>query len=173
MWSTIWRLDAESTASHARRKDPSSGLIDVMLLGAAAASLTAMGIVLAGHGSGIAFNETAAPGLWRLRLAVLHDRHDVPALRHRHRHRIEADTADRAAARVAVVPLGAVIMATTINAVALAMTLMRFQAGGQGPLGWMSPRVVRWVQTGDRFTYLVRDPRGRLTERRAPRSGPL
>ena len=69
-------------------------------------------------------------------------------------------------------PVGAVIMATTINAVALAMTLMRFQAGGQGPLCWMSPRVVRWVQTGDRLTYLVRDPRGRLTERRAPRSGP-
>ena len=55
VWSTIWRLDAESTASHARREDPSSRLIDVVLLGAATASLTAVGIVLAvaGHASGI------------------------------------------------------------------------------------------------------------------------
>src|ERR1022692_1149021 len=171
VWSTIWRLDAESTASHARRKDPSSGLIDVMRLGAAAASLTAMGIVLADDGSGIAFNETAAPDYgdfaWlSFTIGMTFQLSDTD---------IGSKQIRRTALRHAWLsfPVGAVIMATTINAVALAMTLMRFQAGGQGPLCWMSPRVVRWVQTGDRLPYLVRDPRGRLTERRAPDRAPI
>jgi|SRR6185437_8861572 len=56
VWSTVWRLDAETTAGHAGREDPSSGLADVVMLAAAIASLIAVGIVLAGtgHASGIA-----------------------------------------------------------------------------------------------------------------------
>lgn len=56
VWSTVWRLDAETTAGHARREDPSSPLADAVLLAAAIASLIAVGIVLAGvgHASGIA-----------------------------------------------------------------------------------------------------------------------
>ncbi|HUD39105.1 MAG TPA: DUF1345 domain-containing protein [Streptosporangiaceae bacterium] len=50
VWSTVWTLDAESTSRHARREDPSSGLADVVLLGAAIASLVAVGVVLAGAG---------------------------------------------------------------------------------------------------------------------------
>ena len=55
MWSTVWTLDAELTSRHARREDPSSGLSDVVLLGAAIASLIAVGVVLAGagHASGV------------------------------------------------------------------------------------------------------------------------
>ena len=55
VWSTVWKLDAETTAAHARREDPSSHLADVVLLVAAIASLIAVGIVLAGvgHASGI------------------------------------------------------------------------------------------------------------------------
>jgi uncharacterized membrane protein len=54
VWSTIWRLNADSTASHAKREDPSFDLADVVLLGAAIASLIAVGLVLvgAGHASG-------------------------------------------------------------------------------------------------------------------------
>ena len=50
VWFTIWRLDPESTSRHARREDPSSPLADVVLLGAAIASLVAVAIVLAGSG---------------------------------------------------------------------------------------------------------------------------
>ncbi len=50
VWSTVWRLDAESTASHAQRQDPSSDLADLALLGAAIASLIAVGVVLVGAG---------------------------------------------------------------------------------------------------------------------------
>ena len=55
VWSTIWRLDAESTSGHASREDPGGDLAGVVLLGAAIASLIAVGIVLdaAGHASGI------------------------------------------------------------------------------------------------------------------------
>jgi uncharacterized membrane protein len=55
VWSTIWGLDAESTVSHAKREDPSRRLTDVVLLGAAIASLIAVVVVLAGagHSSGI------------------------------------------------------------------------------------------------------------------------
>jgi len=56
VWSTVWRLDAETTVAHARREDPSSHLADAVLLGAAIASPIAVGMVLAGagHASGIA-----------------------------------------------------------------------------------------------------------------------
>lgn len=50
VWATVWRLDAKSTASHAKREDPSFDLADLVLLGAAIASLIAVGVVLAGAG---------------------------------------------------------------------------------------------------------------------------
>src|ERR1039458_5813818 len=55
VWSTVWRLDAKSTASHAQRENPGRDLADVVLLGAAVASLIAVGVVLfgAGHANGI------------------------------------------------------------------------------------------------------------------------
>ena len=46
VWSSVWRLDATSTASHAMREDPSRDLTDLVLLGAAIASLIAVGAVL-------------------------------------------------------------------------------------------------------------------------------
>jgi uncharacterized membrane protein len=54
VWSTTWRLDAESTASHAKREEPGRDLADLVLLGAAIASLIAVGLVLFGasHASG-------------------------------------------------------------------------------------------------------------------------
>jgi uncharacterized membrane protein len=54
VWSTVWRLDAESTTSDAMREDPSRDLADLVLLGAAIASLIAVGVELvgAGHASG-------------------------------------------------------------------------------------------------------------------------
>ena len=54
VWSTVWRLDAKSTASHAQRENPGRDLADVVLLAAAVASLIAVGVVLfgAGHANG-------------------------------------------------------------------------------------------------------------------------
>jgi uncharacterized membrane protein len=122
IWSTVWRLDAESTESHAKGENPSRDLADAVLLGAAMASLIAVGVVLiaaghasgdlkyleagfglisvfvswalvptvftlkyarlynSGHAGGIDFNETDRPPVQRLRLPVLHDRHDIPGL---------------------------------------------------------------------------------------------
>ena len=51
VWSAVWRLDAESTASHATREDPSRDLTDLVMLGASIASLVAVGAVLFGAGS--------------------------------------------------------------------------------------------------------------------------
>jgi uncharacterized membrane protein len=51
VWFTIWRLDAEATASHAKREEPSRDAADLVLLGAAIASLAAVGVVLFGAGS--------------------------------------------------------------------------------------------------------------------------
>ncbi len=55
-WSAVWRLDAESAEAFARREDPGRGLADLVLLGAAIASLIAVGVVLlaAGGASGTA-----------------------------------------------------------------------------------------------------------------------
>jgi uncharacterized membrane protein len=50
VWATVWRLDAKSTADHAKREDPSFDLADLVLLGAAIASVIAVGVVLAGAG---------------------------------------------------------------------------------------------------------------------------
>jgi uncharacterized membrane protein len=50
VWSTVWRLDAESTSSHAQRENPGRDLADLVLIGAALASLIAVGVVLFGAG---------------------------------------------------------------------------------------------------------------------------
>jgi uncharacterized membrane protein len=50
VWSTVWWLNAKSTEGHAKREDPSFDLANVVLLGAAIASLIAVGLVLAGAG---------------------------------------------------------------------------------------------------------------------------
>lgn len=62
VWSTVWRLDASATASHANRENPSRDLADLVLLGAAVASLVAVGVVLfgAGHANGNAKYVQAA-----------------------------------------------------------------------------------------------------------------
>jgi uncharacterized membrane protein len=54
VWATIWKLDGASTASHATREDPGRDLADLVILGAAVASLIAVGAVLfgAGHAPG-------------------------------------------------------------------------------------------------------------------------
>jgi uncharacterized membrane protein len=46
VWADVWRLDAAATADHAGREDPSRDLADLVLLGAAVASLAAVGMVL-------------------------------------------------------------------------------------------------------------------------------
>ena len=51
VWSAVWRLDAESTASHATRDEPNRELASLVLLGAAIASLVAVGAVLFRAGS--------------------------------------------------------------------------------------------------------------------------
>jgi len=63
VWSTVWRLDAEATAGHARREDPSTDLADVLLLAAAIASLIAVGLVLAGAGKSTGLAQYLQAGL--------------------------------------------------------------------------------------------------------------
>ncbi|MBS2545857.1 DUF1345 domain-containing protein [Catenulispora sp. NL8] len=65
VWSAVWSLDAEATAGHANRENPSRDLADLVLLGAAVASLVAVGVVLfgAGHASGNAKYGQAALAL--------------------------------------------------------------------------------------------------------------
>lgn len=55
MWRSLWSLDAEATATQARRENPRGGVADGLLLSASVASLVAVGLVLvrAGHSSGL------------------------------------------------------------------------------------------------------------------------
>lgn len=50
VWWTVWRLDAAAAEDDAKREDPSRDLADLVLLGAAIASLIAVGVVLFGAG---------------------------------------------------------------------------------------------------------------------------
>ncbi len=56
IWRSVATLDPSATATHARREDPGRALADSLLLGAAAVSLLAVGLVLlrAGSMSGVA-----------------------------------------------------------------------------------------------------------------------
>jgi uncharacterized membrane protein len=47
-WFTVWRLDPASAEADATREDPGRHLTDLVLLGAAVASLVAVGLVLFG-----------------------------------------------------------------------------------------------------------------------------
>lgn len=47
-WFTIWRLDPAAAEANATREDPGRDLTDLVLLGAAVASLVAVGLVLFG-----------------------------------------------------------------------------------------------------------------------------
>jgi uncharacterized membrane protein len=51
VWITVWKLDAKSTAGHANRENPSRDLADLLVLGAAVASVVAVGVVLFGAGN--------------------------------------------------------------------------------------------------------------------------
>ena len=48
VWRTVWRLDAKSAERDAKREDPSRDQADLVVLGAAIASLIAVGVVLFG-----------------------------------------------------------------------------------------------------------------------------
>lgn len=48
VWTSVWQLGAAATAQHAKREDPSRDLTDLVLLGAAIASLAAVGLVIFG-----------------------------------------------------------------------------------------------------------------------------
>ena len=50
VWCTVWRLDPASAEADAKRQDPSRDQADLVLLGAAIASLIAVGMVLFGAG---------------------------------------------------------------------------------------------------------------------------
>jgi uncharacterized membrane protein len=63
LWSTIWQMDAGATAAHAAREDPGRNLADLVVLGAAAASLIAVG--------GVLFHAGQAPGALKYMEAAL------------------------------------------------------------------------------------------------------
>ena len=48
VWACIWPMESPATARHANREDPGRDLADLVLLGAAIASLAAVGLVLFG-----------------------------------------------------------------------------------------------------------------------------
>src|SRR5690349_15768353 len=71
VWRKIWPLDAEQTARHADREDPTRAAADLMLIVAALVSLLAVGFVLvAGFRGGvnIAFGVVSVVVSW----AVIH-----------------------------------------------------------------------------------------------------
>ena len=63
VWFTVWRLDAESAEGDAKREDPSRDLADLVLLGAAVASLIAVGGVLLGASGASGSREYLQAGL--------------------------------------------------------------------------------------------------------------
>ena len=50
VWASVWGMDAEATAAHAKGESPGRDLADLILLGASIASLIAVGLVLFGAG---------------------------------------------------------------------------------------------------------------------------
>ena len=51
VWASVWRMDADTTAAHAKVESPGRDLADLVLLGASVASLIAVGLVLFGAGN--------------------------------------------------------------------------------------------------------------------------
>jgi uncharacterized membrane protein len=72
-WWIIWPLDADDTATHATREDPSRAASDALLLGAAVASLAAVALILvrAGSAKGAAADLQAGLGVLTVLLAWL------------------------------------------------------------------------------------------------------
>lgn len=62
-WMVIWPMDAEETARHAVRNDPSSRVTEIVLLLASTASLVSVGFVLARAASTTGFPELLRVGL--------------------------------------------------------------------------------------------------------------
>lgn len=65
-WSAVWPMDPSMTQAHAQEENPSRDLADALLIGAALASLVAVGVVL--------FGASHAPGserYWEAALALL------------------------------------------------------------------------------------------------------
>ena len=63
VWFSVWRLDPAATEADAKREDPGWQLTDLVLLGAAVASLAAVGVIL--------FGESTASELARYMRAAL------------------------------------------------------------------------------------------------------
>lgn len=76
VWKLSWGLDAESTAEAAVHEDPTRAISDVVLLGAAVASLVAVAFSIAdaSQASGAGKALRVALGV----SCVVHHRHDVP-----------------------------------------------------------------------------------------------
>ena len=62
-WATVWRLDPEGAEADAKREDPSRDQADLVVLGAAIASLIAVGVVLFGAGSASGYGKYLLAGL--------------------------------------------------------------------------------------------------------------
>ena len=62
-WFAVWRLDPEAAQADATREDPGRELADLVLLGAAVASLIAVGVVLVGAGGSTGDVKYARAGL--------------------------------------------------------------------------------------------------------------
>jgi uncharacterized membrane protein len=63
VWSNVWRLDPQETAGHSQRENPSRDVADLVILGAAVASLVAVGVVLFGAGQAIGDGKYLEAGL--------------------------------------------------------------------------------------------------------------
>jgi uncharacterized membrane protein len=62
-WYTVWRLDPDGARAEATREDPGRDLADLVLLGAAVASLVAVGVVLFGASAATGDVKYARAGL--------------------------------------------------------------------------------------------------------------
>jgi uncharacterized membrane protein len=62
-WATVWKLDPEGAKADARREDPSRDQADLLVLGAAIASLIAVGAVLFGAGGASGYGKYLLAGL--------------------------------------------------------------------------------------------------------------
>src|ERR1700678_1470105 len=63
VWVTVWRLDPEGAEAEANREDPSRDQSDLVVLGAAIASLIAVGAVLFGAGGESGYGKYLLAGL--------------------------------------------------------------------------------------------------------------
>jgi uncharacterized membrane protein len=66
VWASVWHMDADGTATHAKGENPGRDLADIILLGASVASLVAVGLVLFGAG-----NQNGATKYVQAALAVV------------------------------------------------------------------------------------------------------